>query len=199
MEAAAGSAGSATGAQLSVAQMVVANRPWRLVRDLSKVLVAAVATAGFFVTNSNAWTISDQLEGWRLLLVALAAFAGLLVWIIVAHGLWERPSASEQPDATKLVNAATVLTLALGLLLGFVVLYLMVLGAMALAIPASFAAESIGHEAGAADYLLAAWFATSMATVAGALGSGLESDEEVRETVSRYRPRLGRDSSPAAR
>jgi hypothetical protein len=194
MEAASGAPASASGEQMSVAQMVVANRPWRLVRDLSKVLVAAVATAGFFVTNANAWAISDQLEAWQLILVALAAFAGLLIWIVVAHSLWERPSESDQPDATRRVNAATVLTLGLGLLLGFVVLYLLVLGAMALAVPASFAAESIGHETGAADYLLAAWFATSMATVAGALGSGLESDEEVRETVSRYRPSPGRDS-----
>jgi hypothetical protein len=27
-----------------------------------------------------------------------------------------------------------------------------------------------------------------MATVVGAIGSGLESDEEVRDTISRYRP-----------
>ena len=194
MEAASATRESDSGSQLSVAEMVVANRPWRLVRDLSKVLVAAVATAGFFITNSNAWTISDQLETWRLMLVAVAAFAGLLAWIIIAHSLWERPSASDDPEATNRVNAATVLTLALGLLLGFVALYLLVLGAMALAVPDSFAAESVGHAAEAEDYIAAAWFATSLATVAGALGSGLESDDEVRETVSRYRPRL--DSAP---
>src|ERR671916_1041198 len=189
MESAAGAPASMPQARLSAMQMVVANRPWRLVGDLSKVLVAAVATAGFFITNSNAWAISDQLGAWRLLLVALAAFAGLVVWIIIAHSLWERPSAGDDPASAKRVNAATVLTLGLGLLLGYVVLYLLVLAAMGLAIPRAFSAQSIGHAAETADYIAAAWFATSLATVAGALGSGLESDDEVRETVSRYRPR----------
>ena len=176
-------------ARLSVTRMVVANRPWRLVGDLSKVVVAAVATAGFFITNSNAWAISDQLGAWRLSLVALAAFAGLVVWLVIAHSLWERPSAGDDQGSTKRVNAATVLTLGLGLLLGYVVLYLLVLAAMGLAIPRAFVAQTLEHAAGTEDYIAAAWFATSLATVAGALGSGLESDDEVRETVSRYRPR----------
>ena len=188
MEAAAGAATSTLDARLSVTEMVVANRPWRLVRDLSKVLVAAIATAGFFITNSNAWVISDQLDAWRLMLVALVAFAGLVAWIVIAHSLWERPSASDLPEATRRVNAATLLTLALGLLLGYVVLYVLVLAAMVLAVPDSFVAQNLGHEAAILDYVAAAWLATSLATVAGALGSGLESDDEVRETVSRYQP-----------
>src|SRR3954471_4123900 len=179
--------------RLSATQMMVANRPWRLVGDLSKVLVAAVATAGFFITNSNAWAISDQLGAWRLLLVALAAFAGLVVWIIIAHSLWEPLSASDDRAATKRVNAATVLTLALGLLLGYVVLYLLVLAAMGLAVPDSFVAQNLGHRARTEDYSPAARSATPLATVPGALGSGLESADELRETVSRYRPRPGVD------
>jgi hypothetical protein len=87
-----------------------------------------------------------------------------------------------------------MLTLALGLLLGYVVLFLLVLAAMGLAVPDSFVAQNLEHGAGTKDYIAAAWFATSLATVAGALGSGLESDDEVRETVSRYRPRPGVDS-----
>jgi hypothetical protein len=170
-------------------QMVVANRPWRLVGDLSKVLVAAVATAGFFVTNSNLWGISDKVGGWRLLVVALAAFTGLVAWIVIAHSLWERSAASDDPALTKRVNAATVLTLGLGLLLGYVVLYLLVLAAMGIAVPRAFVAKNLGHPVGTLDYIAAAWLAASLATVAGALGSGLESDDEVRETVSRYRPR----------
>jgi hypothetical protein len=88
--------------------------------------------AGFFVFNSNAWSVSDQLEAPRLLAVAVLALGGLGVWLIVAHGLWESPARSENATA--------------------------------------------------------AWLASSLATVAGAIGSGLESDDEVRETVSRYRP-----------
>jgi len=188
MEGAPEAAASRPDGSLSIAQMVVANRPWRLVRDLSKVLVAAIATAGFFITNSNAWAISDKLEAWRLVLVALMAFSGLVVWIVVAHSLWEQPAESDDPAAMKRVNVATFLTLALGVLSGFVVLYLLVLAAMVLAVPDSFAAQSVGHGVGSEEYIAAAWFATSLATVAGALGSGLESDDEVRETVSRYRP-----------
>ncbi|MEA2167783.1 MAG: hypothetical protein QOF76_1083, partial [Solirubrobacteraceae bacterium] len=79
--------------ELSISRLVLANRPWRLVRDLSKVLVAIVGSAGLFVVNSNAWLIAN------------------------------------------------------------------------------------GQGLGA-----------SMAIVVGAIGSGLETDDEVRDTISRYRP-----------
>jgi hypothetical protein len=173
---------------LSVAHMVVANRPWRLVGDLSKVLVATLATAGFFIINSNAWSISDQLETLRLLVVAVAALSGLGVWLVVAHSLWERPSQSDNPTLTKRVNAATAVTLFLGLVFGYCVLYLVVLAATALVVPDGYMAQNLGHDAGFEDYVAAAWLTSSLATVAGAIGSGLESDDEVRETVSRYRP-----------
>jgi hypothetical protein len=171
-----------------VAQMVLANRPWRLVGDLSKVLVATLATAGFFIINANAWSVSDDLETPRLLAVSVLALGGLGVWLIVAHGLWEPPSQGENPALTKRANLATAFTLLLGLVFGYLVLYLIVLAASAIVVPAGFMGQNLGHSAGFEDYATAAWLASSLATVAGAIGSGLESDDEVRETVRRYRP-----------
>jgi hypothetical protein len=173
---------------LSVAQMVLVNRPWHLVRDLSKVIVATLATAGFFVINSNAWSISDQLESPRLLAVAILALAGLGIWLLVAHGLWKSPAESDDPALTKRVNTATALTIFLGLLFGYLVLYLVVLAATELVVPKGLMAQNLGHAVGFGDYAAAGWLISSLATVAGAIGSGLESDDDVRETVSRYRP-----------
>jgi hypothetical protein len=174
--------------ELSIGRMVVANRPWRLVRDLSKVLVATLASAGFFITNANAWGIADQLAFHLLALIAVLAVVGLGVWLVVAHSLWERPSQRRDAALTYRVNAATVLTLVLGLLFAYAVLYVAVLAAMALVVPDRFMASNLGHPARFEDYAAAAWFAASMAIVVGAIGSGLETDEEVRETISRYRP-----------
>jgi hypothetical protein len=174
--------------ELSIGQMVLANRPWRLVRDLSKVLVATLASAGFFIVNTNAWGIADQLAIPILLLIAMLAVVGLGVWLAVAHSLWERPSQRRDPALTYRVNAATVLTLVLGLLFAYAVLYVVVLASMALVVPERFMASNLGHPARFGDYAAAAWFAASMAVVVGAIGSGLESDEEVHETISRYRP-----------
>ena len=174
--------------EFSVAHMVLANRPWRLVRDLSKVLVATLATAGFFVINSNGWSAADQLQWWRLLIIAAVALGGLGVWLVVAHSLWERSEDSDYPALTRRINVATVLTLLLGLLFGYVVLYLVVLAAMAVVAPAGLMESTLGHPVGLGDYAAASWLAASLATVAGAIGSGLESDEDVRETISRYRP-----------
>jgi len=178
--------------ELSIGQMVLANRPWRLVRDLSKVLVATLASAGFFIVNANAWGIADQLEVFRLVLIMVLVVGGLGVWLAVAHSLWERPSEARDPAVVRRANAATGLTLLLGLLLGYVVLYAAVLAAMALVVPERFIASSLGHGVATADYLVAAWFGASMATVVGAIGSGLESDDEVRDTISRYRAEIPR-------
>jgi hypothetical protein len=180
--------------ELSIGQMVRANRPYRLVRDLSKVLVATLASAGFFIINSNAWGIADQLAVPSLLLIALLAVGGLGAWLVVAHSLWEQPSQSRDRALTQRANAATALTLLLGLLFNYLVLYVVVLAAMALVVPEQFMTANLGHPAGVGDYAAAAWLAASMATVVGAIGSGLEGDEEVRETISRYRPRLPHES-----
>jgi hypothetical protein len=180
--------------ELSIGQMVLANRPWRLVRDLSKVLVATLASAGFFIVNSNAWGIADQLAIPILLLIAVLAVVGLGVWLAVAHSLWERPSQRRDPALAYRVNATTVLTLVLGLLFAYVVLYVVILASMALVVPERFMASNLGHPARFGDYAAAAWFAASMAVVVGAIGSGLESDAEVRETISRYRPQLPDES-----
>ena len=180
--------------ELSVGRMVLANRPYRLVRDLSKVLVAILASAGFFIVNSNAWGIADQLALPRLLVIMVLAVGGLGIWLVVAHALWERPDHSRDPALIRRVNAATVLTLLLGLLFGYLVLYVAVLAAMVLVVPERFMATNLGHPVGIGDYAAAAWFAASMAIVVGAIGSGLENDEEVHETISRYRPRTPRES-----
>src|SRR3954449_4230009 len=108
--------------ELSLGAMVRANRPWRLVRDLSKVLVATLASAGFFIVNSNAWGISDQLSVPILLLIAVLAVGGLGAWLVVAHSLWEQPSDARDRAVTQRANAATTLTLLLGLLFNYLVL-----------------------------------------------------------------------------
>src|SRR3954452_23380506 len=134
--------------ELSVGQMVRANRPWRLVRDLSKVLVATLASAGFFIVNANAWGIADQLAFHSLLLIAVLAVGGLGVWLAVAHSLWEQPSETGDPALTQRVNAATGLTLLLGLLFAYLVLYVAVLVSMALVVPERFMTSNLGHPAG---------------------------------------------------
>ena len=45
-------------------------------------------------------------------------------------------------------------------------------------------AEELGHDVGAHEYGALAWFTTSLATVGGALGAGLESDEALPEAAT---------------
>jgi hypothetical protein len=71
---------------------------------------------------------------------------------------------------------------------------LALLGALLLVIDPLFT-EALGHPAGLTDHLELAWLISSLATVGGALGAGLESDESVREAAYSYRPG-GTDPEP---
>ena len=57
----------------------------------------------------------------------------------------------------------------------------------AVALDAGVLGEALGHDADVGDYAALAWMASSLATIAGGLGAGLESDEAVREAAYGYR------------
>jgi hypothetical protein len=167
--------------------MVRANHPWRVTVKLSRALVAALGTAAYVLASSGFWTLASYMTWPRLLGLALAALVTTSVALIGAHHLWEHSADSHTRERVVLFNAVTALTIAIGVLtLYLALLAFSVVGSFCL-IPEGALNAQI-HRAGATDYLRIAWIATSLATLAGALGSLVESDLSVREAAYGYRP-----------
>jgi hypothetical protein len=170
-----------------LAGMVLANRPWRLFTTMKGTLAAAFATAAYALVMPILWQMSDSLSWARLLLLMVLAITAMVVWIIVAHHLWERPVDQKARNQAALYNAATALTLTAAVLFSYVVLFVLVLVAAGIFLESGFLQSNLGHPVGLTDYMRLAWMATSLATVAGALGSGLEDEETVRDATYGYR------------
>ena len=163
--------------------MVRANRPWRLAARLYSALVAALAVGAFVLVTSDIWRISGSVGWWRLLVMCLLAIAGTVAAVIGAHGLWERVPDPRVRDQVVLFNVTTALTVEIGILCLYLVLFALGLGAAGLLLRPAVFGSALGHAARGSDYLALAWFAASFATVAGGLGAGLESREAVREAA----------------
>jgi hypothetical protein len=170
-----------------LAGMVLANRPWRLFTTMKGTLAAAFATAAYALVMPIIWQMADSLSWVRLLALMLLAIVAMVVWIIVAHHLWERPANQEVREQAALYNASTALTLSVAVLFSYAVLFVLILLAAGFFLESGFLQSNLGHPVGLADYVRLAWMATSLATVAGALGSGLEDEETVREATYGYR------------
>ncbi|XMA37117.1 hypothetical protein O1157_12235 [Streptomyces albogriseolus] len=162
--------------------MVRANRPWRLVPGLSKALAAALATGAIATVNSTLWNLAASLGTPRLVIAMVGSVALMIGWLIVDANLWHR-TADVSPEARKraaLYNTSTVVTVGIGVLVcyaGLVVINLL----WALFILSDRVFTSLTRTPlHAAEYWTLAWFVASVATVGGALGSSLESDEAIR-------------------
>jgi cell division protein FtsX len=86
-----------------------------------------------------------------------------------------------------LFNAATTATVLLGVVSLYVALLVLALAGAGLVVTPDALSRALGRTVGLSDYLELAWFVSSLATVGGALGAGLESDEAVREAAYAYR------------
>jgi hypothetical protein len=171
-----------------LAGMVRANRPGRALLGLSKLLVGAFGTAAFTLTTSTIWKMGDSLDAARLTAIMLLSIGALVGWLIIAHDLWEKTTQDTPRQLARLFNTGTVLTLGLAA----AVFYLLLLGgtvaAAALLIDRSVLGQTLGRPVGPADYLTLGWIMSSLATVGGAIGSGLESSEHVRAAAYGYHP-----------
>ncbi len=167
--------------------MVRANQPWRLAIRLSRALTAAVAAGVFALITSDVWRLADSF-GWpRLTVVALGSVVAVVVTLIVGAELWERPRGRRVRKQVLLFNVATAATVVIGVLSLYAVLFLLALAGGLLLVVEPLFSEGLGHEAHLSDYLELAWLTCSLATVGGALGAGLESDDAVREAAYTYR------------
>ena len=172
-----------------LAGMVLANRPWRLFSTMKGTLAAAFATAAYALVIPTIWQLGNALGLTRLLLLMVLAVAAMVVWIIVAHNLWERPAGREARQRVALYNSATALTITVAVLFSYAVLFVLVLVVAGIFVPSSFFEFTLRRSVGPTDYVILAWLTASLATVAGALGSGLEDEETVREATYGYRQR----------
>jgi len=179
-----------------VSGMVRANRPWRLLPHLSKAFAAALAVLAYEMLNQTIWQLSGTLGAGRLGLAAVLAIATLVAWLIIDHQMWERPDDQDERDLAVLFNVTTVATLLIGVL--FLYVGLLVIGFVVdLVLVDSGLVSSVTREpvtlAHRASLLC---LVASIATVGGALGTGFESDEAVRQAAYgfRQRERLERDA-----
>jgi hypothetical protein len=113
----------------------------------------------------------------------------MVVWIIVAHRLWEALSHRESLYWTGLYNGVTALTITIAVLLAYATLFTLVLLVAVVFVPSGYFQAVLQHPIGVSEYAKLAWFATSLATVAGALGSSLEDEDMVRNAAYGYRQR----------
>ncbi|WP_246155214.1 5,10-methylene-tetrahydrofolate dehydrogenase [Saccharopolyspora hirsuta] len=172
-----------------VSGMVRANRPWQLVWGLSSALAAALAAAGFGLFTSTVWQLGDVLSPLRALTTTVFALALMTVWLIAAHGLWERVGRRAIRDRrlALLYNASTITTLSLGVACLYAVVCVVSLAGALTLIDAGVLAKMLGHSADWPTYARLAWMVASMALIAGALGSSLETDAAVRQAAYGYR------------
>jgi hypothetical protein len=150
-------------------------------------VVGALGTGAFGITSVNVWMVADGSSSARL--VGLAVFSTVVTSaaLVVTHGLWERAADPGARERVVLFNLATCLTLALGVLTLYLLLFTisaLVAGAW---IPPGVLEKNLEHAVGVGDYLSIAALVATMATIGGALGSMIESDAAVRDAAYRNR------------
>jgi hypothetical protein len=162
--------------------MVLANRPWRLVPGLKSALVAALTTGAIATINATVWLLAGSLSWWRLTIATIASIALVVGWLVIDGELWDRPDNDSPParERSRLYNTSTVVTLTAGSIICYIALYVVNLVWALFVLDPSVMSRNVGRSLGYGDLFVLTWFVASAATVGGALGSGLESEEAVR-------------------
>jgi hypothetical protein len=175
--------------------MVYANRPWRLAAGMSKVMMAAFAAGAVSLAYPTIWQLSDTMGPWRLSAATILASAAMIAWLILDHKLWERPDSAGERERAALYNTATVVTLIIGVAILHAGLFILLLLTAWWTLPPQMVAQNIGHTVGFSTLLVMAWLVAAVATLGGALGSGLEDDDAVKAAAYGVRQRRRFDKS----
>lgn len=175
-----------------VSGMTFANNPLNMMASLSNIVAIAFTTGAFGLIFSTMWNMGLDFSVWRLFGISIMAILGMLVWIMVSHGLWESTKKAKHKRIVMLYNLTTIMTLLIAIVIYYMILYLLFLIAELVLLPPGFLGQQVGLEGPASVqlYLSIPWFATSISTVAGAIGAGLLNDQLIKESTYGYRQKV---------
>jgi hypothetical protein len=154
---------------------------------LSRALAAAAAAGVFALVTPDIWSLASALGWKRLTVVSVGSVVAIGLTLIVGARLWERVADPRTRQQVVLFNIATTATVVIGVAAFYSALFVLSLLAGLLLVVPSLLADAISHPVTFGDYVEVAWLTASLATVGGALGAGLESDEAVRRAAYTYR------------
>src|SRR3954451_870108 len=156
---------------------------------VSKVMMGAFATGAVSLAYPTIWQLSASMGPWRLGTATILSIAALIAWLIIEHKLWERPHSADERERAVLYNASTVVTMLIGVIIFHAGLFILLLLTAWWTLPPQMVAQNIGHPFGISSLLMMAWLVAAVATLGGALGSGMEDDEAVKAAAYGVRQR----------
>lgn len=169
--------------------MTYANQPWKIMPSFKSVVAIAFATGAYGLIFPTLWKLSVAYDTVRFIGLSLAAIISMIVWIVFSHNLWEPAGDKNKKRLRRLYNGTTFLTLGVAVLIYYIVLYILFLIVVSIFVPPAMFESQTGIDGptGIHNYFRLAWLVTSVATIAGAIGAGLENDERVRNVTYSYR------------
>ncbi|AUH68691.1 hypothetical protein ACN95_14725 [Gordonia sihwensis] len=163
--------------------MVHSNRPAAMGRALRGCTAVGMASGAFGIFFGSVWPIADSMSFARLAAVSVCVISALSSWLILRNGLWTRRRRNLAPQSGALDNASTVVTVSSAVTLMHVILFVGLTVLATAVVEPAYLASRLGHAVSVVDYLVIGWFAASMGTMAGALGSNFDNEEVVREAT----------------
>lgn len=163
--------------------MVRSNRPGRMLPALTTSIAAAAAVGTFGVFYSSMWTLADSLPPARLLLISLLVIAALTFWLIFRNSLWTKRRDAVYAWQGGLDSTTTVIMVGTSVVLMFLVLFAFLLALGLAVVDASQLRSELMHPVSFFNYPKLAWLAACLGTLAGALGSNFDSDDEIRRAT----------------
>lgn len=169
--------------------MIRANQPLNIIPTFRRVLAVAFATGAYGLLFKTLWLLSDAYDTQRLIALMIGAVIAMVIWLIIDHDLWAMRSQRGSPILSRLHNITTLLTLLIGVICYYAILFIFFLIAVLLLVTPDLFKQTLEHAVNMKHYLMLTWLATSVATVAGALGASLENSQTIRNATYGYRQR----------
>ncbi|MFA1821838.1 hypothetical protein ACDX78_16930 [Virgibacillus oceani] len=169
--------------------MTFANRPWSALFSFNKLITLSFATGTYMAIFPTPWQLSIAYSIERSIAIMVLAILGTIIWVIFSHDLWEKPTKKGKKRWRDLYNWTTFMTLGVIIVSNYMILFVIFLAAIAIFVPPSLfeAWTGLQDDPTPQYYFSLVWLITSLGTLAGAIGTGIEEQEKIRDITYSYR------------